>query len=77
MSVEERTPWDLPETFLFAGQSVRYGMLGRPDHPPLVLVHGTPFSSAVRRRIAPCLAEHRQGGLVLRSQLEVDRPLSA
>ena len=60
MSVEQRTSWDVPETFLFEGQSVRYGILGRPDDPPLVLVHGTPFSSVVWRRIAPYLAEHRQ-----------------
>ena len=53
-------PWSLPETFLFAGQAVRFGSLGRADRPPLVLVHGTPFSSVVWRRIAPHLSEHRQ-----------------
>jgi pimeloyl-ACP methyl ester carboxylesterase len=52
--------WNLPETFLFDGQEVRFGSLGRADHPPLVLLHGTPFSSVVWRRIAPHLAEHRQ-----------------
>jgi len=59
MSVEARTSWSLPETFLFEGQAVRFGSLGLADRPPLVLVHGTPFSSVVWRRIAPHLAEHR------------------
>ena len=35
--------WDLPETFSFEGQQVRYGTLG--SGKPLVLIHGTPFSS--------------------------------
>jgi len=52
--------WNLPETFLFEGQEVRFGSLGRADHPPLVLLHGTPFSSVVWRRIAPHLAVHRR-----------------
>jgi len=46
---------DLPETFLFHGQSVRWGRIGAG--PPLVFVHGTPFSSHVWRRIAPLLAD--------------------
>lgn len=50
--------WDLPETFLFEGQQVRYGILGSGE--PLVLLHGTPFSSVVWRRIAPHLAGRRQ-----------------
>jgi pimeloyl-ACP methyl ester carboxylesterase len=53
-----RTDWQLPETFDFDGQQVRHGTLG--DGPPLVLVHGTPFSSVVWRRIAPHLARHRR-----------------
>lgn len=52
--------WSLPETFQFEGQAVRFGRLGPADRPPLVLVHGTPFSSVVWRRIAPHLTEHRQ-----------------
>lgn len=44
----------LPNTYRFDGQAVRYGTLGTGD--PLVLLHGTPFSSAVWRRIAPLLA---------------------
>jgi len=60
MPAEASTPWNLPETFLFEGQAVRFGRLGRADRPPLVLVHGTPFSSVVWRRIAPHLTGHRQ-----------------
>lgn len=59
MPAEARTSWNLPETLLFEGQAVRFGSLGRADRLPLVLVHGTPFSSVVWRRIAPHLAEHR------------------
>jgi pimeloyl-ACP methyl ester carboxylesterase len=51
-------PWDLPETFFFEGQQVRYGILGSGE--PLVLLHGTPFSSVVWRRIAPHLAGRRR-----------------
>lgn len=47
----------LPETFHFDGQAVRWGRIG--SGPPLVFVHGTPFSSHVWRRIAPLLAESR------------------
>jgi pimeloyl-ACP methyl ester carboxylesterase len=50
--------WNLPESFDFEGQRVRYGILG--EGPPLVLVHGTPFSSVVWRRIAPHLAKRRR-----------------
>lgn len=50
--------WQLPETCMFAGQRVRYGALGAGE--PLVLVHGTPFSSVVWRRIAPYLARDRR-----------------
>ncbi|MGM0560436.1 MAG: alpha/beta fold hydrolase [Pseudomonadota bacterium] len=49
--------WDLPLTFTFDGQEVRYGILGDEEAPPLVLLHGTPFSSYVWRRIAPLLAQ--------------------
>ncbi|HEY2190799.1 MAG TPA: alpha/beta hydrolase [Actinomycetospora sp.] len=49
---------DLTETFTFRGDRVRWGALGEGD--PLVLVHGTPFSSVVWRRIAPHLARRRR-----------------
>jgi pimeloyl-ACP methyl ester carboxylesterase len=60
MTDDARASWSLPETFRFEGQAVRFGRVGRGDRPPLVLVHGTPFSSVVWRRIAPHLSEHRQ-----------------
>jgi pimeloyl-ACP methyl ester carboxylesterase len=63
MSVETRASWGLPETFAFEGQAVRFGCLGRADRPPLVLLHGTPFSSVVWRRIAPHLIDHRHSTL--------------
>jgi len=52
------TDWHLPESFDFEGQKIRWGVQGQGD--PLVLVHGTPFSSIVWRRIAPWLAAHAQ-----------------
>src|SRR3954469_186794 len=50
--------WDLSQQFAFNGNEIRYGVTGAGD--PLVLIHGTPFSSVVWRRIAPWLAEHRR-----------------
>ena len=52
MTTETSASWTLSETFLFEGQAVRCGSLGRADRPPLVLLHRTPFSSVVWRRIA-------------------------
>jgi len=49
-----KEPWDLSGLFTFQGQQVRYGTIGTGK--PLVMVHGTPFSSVVWRRIAPHLA---------------------
>lgn len=46
------------ETFDFEGQQVRYGVQGTGK--PIVLIHGTPFSSLVWREIAPRLAKQRQ-----------------
>lgn len=48
--------WQLTQTFKFRGLPVRYDVLGPDDAPGLVLLHGTPFSSRVWRRIAPWLA---------------------
>ncbi|NMO89783.1 alpha/beta fold hydrolase [Actinomycetospora sp. TBRC 11914] len=49
---------ELTETFTFRGDRVRWGAVG--DGDPLVLLHGTPFSSVVWRRIAPHLARRRR-----------------
>jgi pimeloyl-ACP methyl ester carboxylesterase len=46
---------ELPNRFTHEGNSVAWGVMG--NGPPLVLVHGTPFSSQVWRRIAPLLAQ--------------------
>ncbi len=51
------TDWPLPETCTFRDQTVRFNVTG--TGPPLVLVHGTPFSSYVWHRIAPHLAQIR------------------
>jgi pimeloyl-ACP methyl ester carboxylesterase len=60
VSADASTSWSLPETFTFRGQAVRYGTLGSASKLPVVLLHGTPFSSVVWRRIAPHLTVHRQ-----------------
>lgn len=54
----QKVEWDLPHTFDYQGQSVRFGMIG--NGPPLVFVHGTPFSSVVWRKIAPHFARDRR-----------------
>jgi pimeloyl-ACP methyl ester carboxylesterase len=48
----------LDQVFEFEGQAVRYGASG--EGAPLVMVHGTPFSSQVWRRIAPIAALFRR-----------------
>lgn len=45
----------LSERYDHNGQNIAWGKIGTGD--PLVLVHGTPFSSQVWRRIAPLLAQ--------------------
>jgi pimeloyl-ACP methyl ester carboxylesterase len=50
--------WVLPGVYEFRGHKVRYGTSG--VGPPVVLIHGTPFSSYEWRRIVPCLATHRR-----------------
>lgn len=43
--------WKLDRCYNFLGQTVRYAVHG--DGPPLIFVHGTPFSSHVWHRIIP------------------------
>ena len=50
--------WSLSRRFDHRGRSVAYDVLGESE--PLVLVHGTPFSSYVWRSIARELARTRQ-----------------
>lgn len=50
----------LSQTFAFDGEAIAWDALGDPGAPPLVLVHGWPFSSQVWRRIAPWLARRRR-----------------
>ena len=58
MNSKNGVQWSLPQTFDYEGQKIRYGIVG--DGPPLVLVHGTPFSSVVWHRILPYFADHRR-----------------
>lgn len=48
---------DLPNVSIIAGNAVRWGRIG--SGPPLVAIHGTPFSSQVWRRIVPEFADRR------------------
>ena len=50
------TEWKLPETYLFDGRTVRYGVTG--DGPPVVAVHGTPWSSFNLRHLVHALAKN-------------------
>ncbi|NBB82795.1 MAG: alpha/beta fold hydrolase [Alphaproteobacteria bacterium] len=50
--------WPLPETATVDGLTVRWAAMG--DGPPVVLMHGTPFSSYEWHRIAPLLAQGRR-----------------
>lgn len=47
----------LPHRTLIEGSAVRWGRIG--SGPPLVAIHGTPFSSQVWRRIVPHFADRR------------------
>lgn len=50
-------PWLLDQRYLFQGQSVPFRVSG--SGRPLVLIHGTPFSSWVWHRVAPWLESIR------------------
>jgi len=49
---------ELSQRFAFEAHRIAWGALGESD--PLVLLHGTPFSSQAWRRIVPWLARHRR-----------------
>ncbi|MGP9820359.1 alpha/beta fold hydrolase [Salinarimonas sp. NSM] len=63
-ALEHAFPSELatPHRFVHDGRPVAWGSAGDDagERPPLVLVHGTPFSSQVWRRIAPWLARDRR-----------------
>nr|WP_206326821.1 alpha/beta hydrolase [Streptomyces sp. S3(2020)] len=50
----------MAETFRSTSGEVRWGSLGPPGRDPVVLLHGTPFSSYVWRSVARALARDRQ-----------------
>ncbi|MFE5263075.1 alpha/beta fold hydrolase [Streptomyces coelicoflavus] len=52
--------WPLPESFPSGSGTVRWNRLGDPGGRPLVLLHGTPFSSYVWRAVARSLARDHQ-----------------
>jgi pimeloyl-ACP methyl ester carboxylesterase len=49
------TEWPLPEVYDYDGRRVRYGVIG--DGPPLVAVHGTPWSSFNLRHLIQSLSK--------------------
>lgn len=49
------TEWKLPEACDFHGRAVRYGVSG--DGPPVVVVHGTPWSSFNLRHVIKSLSQ--------------------
>lgn len=53
--------WQLTQSFASTSGEVRWDRLGEPtDRPPVVLLHGTPFSSYVWRAVARSLARDHQ-----------------
>jgi len=63
-SKRERFPvagnWQLPNTYSSGAGLVRWNCLGDPDMDPVVLLHGTPFSSFVWRGVAQSLARRHR-----------------
>lgn len=53
----ETRGWRLNRSYESSGGLVAYDVIG--SGPPVVLIHGTPFSSRVWRKIVPKLAEER------------------
>lgn len=56
MAPTPMSDWILSRRFAFEGQDVRYEIFG--EGPPLVLVHGTPWSSFNWRHLIPALSQH-------------------
>lgn len=54
------TEWQLTETFASTSGEVRWDRLGHPGQQPVILLHGTPFSSYVWRAVARSLARDYQ-----------------
>ncbi|MFJ8636269.1 alpha/beta fold hydrolase [Streptomyces sp. NPDC093568] len=54
------TDWHLTRTFTSASGDVRWDRLGPPGASPVVLLHGTPFSSYVWRAVARSLARDHE-----------------
>ncbi|MEU2429343.1 alpha/beta hydrolase [Streptomyces sp. NPDC007861] len=54
------TDWQLNESVASASGTVRWGRLGPEGAEPVVLLHGTPFSSFVWREVAQALAQQYQ-----------------
>ncbi|MET8181675.1 alpha/beta hydrolase [Streptomyces sp. NPDC005336] len=54
------TDWKLSKTYDSTSGEVRWDRFGETDKDPVVLLHGTPFSSYVWRSIAHSLAHHHQ-----------------
>ncbi|ONK11455.1 alpha/beta hydrolase [Streptomyces sp. MP131-18] len=52
--------WRLTRTFRSTSGAVRWDSLGPPGQDPVVLLHGTPFSSYVWRAVARALARRHQ-----------------
>jgi pimeloyl-ACP methyl ester carboxylesterase len=52
--------WRLDRSYRSTSGEVRWERLGDPDAEPVVLLHGTPFSSYVWRGVARSLAQRHQ-----------------
>jgi len=48
--------WTLPDSYKFNGRTVKYGMIG--NGPPVVMVHGTPWSSFNLRHLIKNLSQN-------------------
>ncbi|MDW6059718.1 alpha/beta hydrolase [Streptomyces sp. FXJ1.4098] len=60
MTADDNDDWTLDRTHRSSSGEVRWAELGAPDRPPVVLLHGTPFSSYVWRSVARALADRHR-----------------